>query len=70
MITWRTELLFECDICSEQLILDQLDAKTKKGMFAVAKKEGWERGKSNCICPECQDFMGLDIERKGENDGN
>ena len=64
MITWRTELHFECDDglstdipynpdCHEELILDQIDAKTKKGMFGVAKRLGWTWDNQYCRCPSC-----------------
>ena len=60
-ITWRTELHFSCDCgletyvpnCESDLMLDQLDAKTKKGMFALAKKLGWVRVGDKCYCPYC-----------------
>ena len=58
MITWRTELHLTCDgedhVWSEELMLDQYDAKTKKGMEALARKIGWTWCKDGkCYCPEC-----------------
>ena len=65
MITWRKELHFTCTNfldgdnyypdCVVDLILDQLDAKTKKGMFSKAKKLGWtwNDNKTICYCPDC-----------------
>lgn len=62
MITWRTELHLTCDQqefynpeCYDNIMLDQLDAKTKKGMFAIAKKNGWiwDKTKSICYCQSC-----------------
>lgn len=67
-VTWRQELYFECDGagaygtgCSEALGLDQLHAKTKRGMFAYAKKLGWSwneasegvRRAEKAWCPAC-----------------
>ena len=60
MVTWRIELHFTCDHngydpdCCRKLMLDQLDAPTKKGMYAVAKKAGWIWNKKDkCYCPSC-----------------
>ena len=61
MIIWQTKLHFICDkdflifepLCEKELILDQTDAKTKKGMFAIAKKIGWVLKNDNCYCPSC-----------------
>lgn len=58
-VTWRTELHFTCDeeaynpSCEGELMLDQLDAKTKKGMFRIAEREGWIRVGDKCYCPSC-----------------
>ncbi len=69
MITWRIELHWVCDHlnydsdCEKELVLDQLDAKTKKGMFTVAKKEGWVRVGDKCFCPSC--FKKYDETKEG-----
>jgi hypothetical protein len=63
MITWRSELCFECDFaeidynpnCEQTLILDQCDAPTKKGMFAVAKHCGWTWNGNKCFCKSCSE---------------
>jgi len=66
MITWLTELHLTCDTqesydCHKELILDQLSAKTKAGMYQLAKKAGWfwDWNKKICLCPECK------TDRKG-----
>jgi len=60
MITWYRELLFECDQiehynpdCVQYLALDQLDARTKRGMLSIAKKLGWTWNSEECFCPAC-----------------
>ena len=61
MITYRRELHFVCDNedynkdCHKELMLDQLDSTTKRGMFSIAKKAGWTWGYPNgkCYCPSC-----------------
>jgi hypothetical protein len=74
MITWRTELHLTCDVydlkgpayypyCSEELILDQVYAKTRKGMFRVAKDYGWTWDGNLCLCPSCsKQFPGLRLK--------
>lgn len=54
-VTWRTELYFECDKCfTANLALDQVSARTKRGMFKIAQKLGWEWEKDGtCLCPKC-----------------
>ena len=52
-VTWRRELYFDCDSCSTNLCLDQVDAYTKRGMFAIAKREGWVVKGDMCWCPKC-----------------
>jgi hypothetical protein len=63
-ITWRTELHLTCDVydldpvmyhkdCEQELLMDQMDAKTKKVMFRVAKKAGWTWDDECCLCPSC-----------------
>jgi hypothetical protein len=60
-ITYRRELHFTCEgfdligwnpCCEDELLLDQLDAPTKKGMFAKARKAGWTWDKKT-LCPSC-----------------
>jgi len=59
MITWRKELHFTCDHegydpdCHQELMLDQLNAPTKRGMYVVAKKAGWIWIENKCYCPSC-----------------
>ena len=59
MITYRKELHFTCDHpyydpdCHLELLMDQADAPTKKGMWAIAKKVGWTWKDNKCYCPSC-----------------
>jgi len=53
-VTWRLELMFECNKCSVQLCLDQLQAPTKREMFIVAQHIGWIWNGNQCLCPECK----------------
>ena len=69
MITWRTELNLTCDgdYCHKELILDQTDAKTKAGMYQLAKKAGWfwDWHKKICLCPECNKNAPATHHREG-----
>jgi len=63
MITWRTELHYACDCyldkvfynpnCIMEQVLDQRDAKTKKGMASIMKKNGWVKINDKCYCKSC-----------------
>jgi len=59
MITWRTELHYSCDCekynpdCDKELILDQMDAPTQKGMARIAKNAGWVEVGDKCYCSSC-----------------
>ena len=66
MITWRTELYFDCDNCSNNLCLDRIDAKTKRGMFKIAKEVGWTwtKEKKSCLCPKCSNENNNSILKK------
>jgi hypothetical protein len=59
VITWRRELHFTCDNivyepkCHKELILDQMNAWTKRGMQAIGRKAGWTEEGELCFCPYC-----------------
>lgn len=60
VIPWRTELHFMCDgeKCMQELLLDQMDARTKRGMYAVAMRLGWTwedvgPHHTRTLCPAC-----------------
>ncbi len=73
-VTWRLELHFTCENidyepnCHRELLLDQQNAKTKKGMFAVAKKAGWI-WQHEVLCPHCKTLFRPTLGKKGVNYG-
>jgi len=72
-VTYRRELLLECDNqdsleydCHRELMLDQLDARTKAGMEKYARRRGWVIQGNMCLCPHCSSKMGLSDLLRGK----
>ena len=70
-VTYRRELHLECDNpdshrevgCYRELMLDQMDARDKRGMKKVARQTGWIIELNRCLCPHCKNKLSItDIE--------
>ena len=61
-VTYRKELYCICKWCYEELMLDQLDVKTKytniRTLKAEARRKGWHLDRNECWCPECSKRKG------------
>lgn len=55
-ITYRIEMMYECDECQRQDAYDQCDVKrpTKKAFHVAAKKNGWFKNGNSCLCVDCK----------------